>query len=193
MAHQIYQTECFVLRFMNVGEANRLYVLLTEDLGVILATAQGIRERHSKLRGNLQLFSLARVSLVRGREVWRIVGVEEGEHLWFLFRGTENLKVVARLSALVSRLVHGEGKDGKLFGILKLTFSSIQNTTDPEHVSLVELLAHARILEDLGYFVAQGREWLVSGGYTPEVLERTKNERSILINQINHALSATQL
>ncbi len=193
MAHQIYQTECFVLRFSNIGEANRLYLLLTEDLGVIFAVAQGIRERYSKLRGNLQLFSLAKVSLVRGREVWRVVGAEEAFHTWSLFKESERIRTVARLSALVSRLVHGESKEGKLFDIFRTALLSIGSDTNSDHLSGVELVAQARILEDLGYFAAQGREWVLSGDYSKDLLDRAERERGVVLDEISRALTASQL
>ena len=49
-------------------EADRVYNILTRDLGLVRAHAIGVRREESKLRGALEPYSLSSVSLVRGKE-----------------------------------------------------------------------------------------------------------------------------
>ncbi|MCE9517782.1 recombination protein O N-terminal domain-containing protein, partial [Candidatus Nomurabacteria bacterium] len=70
--HHIYHTKSFVIGSYNRGEANKILVLYTREMGLVRAVAQGIRLNKSKLRFGLQDFSYASVDLVRGRDIWRV-------------------------------------------------------------------------------------------------------------------------
>ena len=66
--HHIYTTKAIIIRSIPIGEANKYYFLLTEDLGFIRATAQGVRLDKSKLKGHLQDFCFVEISLVKGKQ-----------------------------------------------------------------------------------------------------------------------------
>ena len=74
--NHIYTTKAIIVKSAPVGEANKLYFLLTHDLGFIKASAQGVRLSKSKLKGHLEEFSLILLSVVKGKEIWRITSVE---------------------------------------------------------------------------------------------------------------------
>jgi len=63
--HHIYHTHGFILSSRNNGEANRMLMIYTREMGLIRAVAQGIRLHKSKLRFTLQDFSYVNVDLVR--------------------------------------------------------------------------------------------------------------------------------
>jgi len=109
MSHFIYSTEAIILDEMPQGEDSRLYFLLTEDLGLVLAQATGVRLLKSKLRFHLSLFDLARVELVRGKNIWRITSARSEAEAGKFYR-SQNVDVFARLSRLVRRMVHGEAQ-----------------------------------------------------------------------------------
>lgn len=71
-----YGTEAWVLGSRDVGEADRLVILYTKDLGRIDALAKGVRVISSKLRGHLNTFSNTRVLLTPGKEYWRLLDAE---------------------------------------------------------------------------------------------------------------------
>ncbi len=55
--HHIYHTEGIILGSKNYGEAGKYYSIFTRDLGMIYASAQGVRKMSSKLRFILQDFA----------------------------------------------------------------------------------------------------------------------------------------
>src|ERR1700733_8051707 len=81
MSHRIYTTSGFVVESRPYGEAGKILSIFTRDLGMVNAAAQGIRLVRSKLRYHAQDFSLAKFSLVRGRDLWRVVGAENVENV----------------------------------------------------------------------------------------------------------------
>lgn len=74
--YHIYHTRGVILGSVPIGESNRFYKIFTEEMGLVHATAQAVREAKSKLRYSLQDFSWASFDLVKGREVWRITSAQ---------------------------------------------------------------------------------------------------------------------
>src|ERR1035437_4083782 len=102
--HHIYTTKAIIIKSVPIGEANKYYFLLTEDLGFIRASAQGVRLDKSKLKGHLQEFCLVKISLVKGKEVWRITGVETIERA-DLLKETNKLIAIKNIFSLLLRLL----------------------------------------------------------------------------------------
>lgn len=166
-------TEAVVLGRHDFGEANRWYHLLTPDFGLVVARAQGVRELKSKLNGHLALFGHAQISLVRGREYWRLIGAEEALHEKF---SPASLKSQARVAGLLRRLLPEAGADPELFALVQRGFSDLP----AGEVALVW-----NILRLLGYIAVENP----SSAVQPSV----DCSDTILIEQINRALSHSQL
>jgi len=79
MSERIYTTSALVIGERTSGEASKVFTLFTRELGLVYAYARSVREVRSKLRYNLPLYSFTLVSLVAGREYWRIVGAEDSQ------------------------------------------------------------------------------------------------------------------
>lgn len=112
MSYAVYTTRGWILASAPSGEASKSYSIYTEDFGLVSARAQGVRKLDSKLRYNLDDFSFATLSLVRGKEFWRLTGAEKAE----LPEGGKLAR--ARVLSLVKRLVHGEERNEALFRAL---------------------------------------------------------------------------
>src|SRR3989344_4658930 len=116
MAHHVYDTEGFILGSTPLGEANHLISVLTQELGFIRGFARSSRRENSKLRYALQNLSFVRLSLVRGKEMWRIIGAHEGEQMYReLCHDEAKLALLGNLRALLMRLVQGEDRHEHLF------------------------------------------------------------------------------
>jgi recombinational DNA repair protein (RecF pathway) len=192
MSHFIYRTEAIILGEMPSGEDNRLYFLLTDELGFVMAQATGVRLLKSKLRFHLSLFANVDVELVRGKNIWRIVNVYGRESKVF-FR-TPHAPVFARLAALVRRLVHGEEDNKKLFNEIKeARLVLLENNLSRDEETSLELVSVARILETLGYFSALKYAPILSGPISRETLSGVVSLRRELTRDINEALKESQL
>lgn len=146
MSIEKYTTEAFVLAEYEQGEHDKTLKLFTKDFGVLFAVAKSVRKLESKMRYHLGVAKKVRVTLVRGKEVWRLVGIE----------GIENSsRQSAVICELVERFVRGEGTQKKLFDHASM-FSVIAPQSFPEDVGMMTI--YYVFLVDLGY--ADG---LVSG------------------------------
>lgn len=154
MAYHIYETEAFVLDERPLGEANKIFYLLTPDLGLVAASAQGIRLLKSKLRFQIAKYARVRVALVRGKEVWRLTGAEKAGSLDEIFLDRRKLEPVVKVFSLLSKFLRGEGEQRAVFADLGAALSYLNSvTTEDNGRSLYgwELSLVLRLLNNLGY------------------------------------------
>ena len=105
--HHIYHTEGIILGSKNYGEAGKYYFIFTRDLGMIYASAQGVRKISSKLRFILQDASYVKVDLVRGKDFWRITSASKTNKLENLSRNLISFEIFTNISRLLKRLLTG--------------------------------------------------------------------------------------
>lgn len=178
-----------------MGEANRLYFLLTRDLGFIKVTAQGVRLSKSKLKGHLQVFSLVKISVVKGKDLWRITNAEAIVQNGVI-KNKGKLAVLFNSSALLLRLVHGEEKNEKLFECVESAYILCRDADlSAEELKNTEILTVLRIMHFLGYIKkAEGLSVFAENtNLTPEILSDFSVKSKIAVSEINRALKETHL
>lgn len=171
------------------GEANADVYLLTHEFGLVRGRAQGLRKSGAKLAPALQTFAESDVTLVRGKDTWRIAGGALVEN-W-----AEKLESSARVRAgkiaqLILRLVHGESNDPSTFFIFKSFLESLSGIS-PEEADAAECLVALRLLRTLGLDAGDipGEET----AYDAATLAEVTRSRSALIARVNRGLAASGL
>ncbi|NQV93184.1 DNA repair protein RecO [Candidatus Kaiserbacteria bacterium] len=197
MSHHRYQTRALVLGSTPVGEADRFIDMFTEDLGRVRAIAKSVREERSKLRFSLQDFSVSDVSLVRGREVWRLVGAENRRNIHNEFKNrTEERYTIIRLLSLLKRLLNGEEENKILFRVLSDSLSFLHtNTLNKEELSNFECLIALRVLYNLGYLAKEhtNAHFLETTDISTNLMSHISPIRFDMVKQINISLQESQL
>ncbi|MEX0933512.1 MAG: recombination protein O N-terminal domain-containing protein [Candidatus Paceibacterota bacterium] len=193
MSHTTYTTPAYVLSVRNIGEANRLFTLLTRDFGTLSATAQSIRLERSKLRFALQRFSFAEVSLVRGKGGWRITNAYYLSNI-FLDKSSLHQRIVVDSTELLRRLVVGETPDENLFSIVSdgyMTLSALESKQLPAF----ELVFVSKILTTLGYGGETGilEEFDRESVSSESLRTLAEEKRPLIVKEINSALSSSGL
>jgi len=196
--HTIHNTEGFILKSVNFGEANKYFFIFTSEFGLIKAAAQGSRLLKSKLRYGLEDFSLGSFSFVRGREVWRLISAEKKLVLNHSREGSsnENFLLISRIFSLLLRLLHGEEKNSLLFDSLKEGFIFLkQNNLDGGTLADFECIMALRILAALGYIgkLSQFDKFTTSPYFTQELLTSMSTLKTQAILEINKSLKETHL
>jgi recombinational DNA repair protein (RecF pathway) len=193
MPHHIYTTRAFVVSSRTTGEANRSFSLFTEELGMIQASAQGVRHEKSKLRYSLQNYQYILVSLVRGRESWRIVGAEELRDLPPL--NQSQLEAAARIYGFLLQLIHGEGRIEQLFLDLEAIWQLWSRLVSNSARRHLEILLRLRALHYLGYLDPRPKvvEGLVGGEITPQMLDDLAARQEEVLSIIEQSMMGSQL
>jgi DNA repair protein RecO len=193
--HNIYTTKAIIIKSISIGEANKLYLLITKDLGFIKATAQGVRLAKSKLKTTLQDFYCVNVSLVRGKEIWRITSVQSIKQVK-LSDDLNKISVIKNIFSLLLRLIHGEEKNEKLFECIEEFYQFIfDSSLDLEYLKDLETLTVLRVLYNLGYFkkTEDFMDYLNDSEISISILENFKLKRKQAVLEINLSLKETHL
>ncbi len=179
-----YVTEAIVLKRTPLAEAASLVTLLTNEFGLVSARAEGLRKPGAKLAHALQTLDACTVTLVRGKEAWRVSGAML-EHHWFEALDHESRERAGRMSALLLRLVHGEVNDPRLFSLFSHFLAALPELSEESRDTL-EIETALRMLGLLG----------LDAGPLPEIdtyeplLEEKRRE---LVMRINRGILASGL
>ena len=134
-------------------EADRIYTIMTRDLGLIRAMAIGVRKEASKLRGNIEPFSLSSVSFVKGKDYWRLTSAE-------FIQSISSTLFIARPLALLEKLVQGEASHPELFDAVEEAVLSSGPRDEMFEVRIVsKILFHLGYLKELD--MALGKKSLI--------------------------------
>jgi DNA repair protein RecO len=200
VSHHIYHTRGIVIETLNVREANKSYWIFTRDLGMILALAQGVRLSVSKLRFSLQPLSIAEISLVRGRNGWRVVNAREISNIyWKIKDSAQSVTMFSRVLRLIRRLVVGEEKNQELFGrlfegLMYLSDGLNDKTPTTKQIMNLEFILLLQVLYTLGYFAPPtDLLWCINDALSPEMVENMSTFRRKAIVHINASIKETQL
>lgn len=154
MTYRIYHTEGYIIDSSNSGESNKVFTILTMELGTIIAIAQASRKLQSKLRYSLQDLTFAKFALVRGKDIWRITGAEKISNLYDKKIPIQIRQSLARVLHFIKRLSPGESVNKRVFTEFGNLFSAISSTKiikDHKELLAVENLAYLRIAHHFGY------------------------------------------
>ena len=194
MPHHVYQTHAFIVGGVNSGDANRFVDVFTREIGLVRAVAQSARRERSKLRYSLQNYTFGHVSLVRGRDVWRITGAKGDWSAYHDLREhSGKLLLLGRISSLISRLLTGEEKNEELFDAVSECISFLKEASLTEReLRGVEYIIVSRMLYRLGY-LSEMHDFLNYGSYTDDMINAVLASEKEFVQEINHALKESQL
>jgi DNA repair protein RecO (recombination protein O) len=174
--HHIYHTEGIILGSKNYGEAGKYYYIFTRDLGLVYASASGVRKMSSKLRFILHDFAYVKIDLVQGKDFWRVTSASKTGVLENLIKKGEHLVIFSNIARLLKRLLAGIEKNEPLFLAVLDGLLLLEKSASSEESKSIEINIVLTILDKLGY---------VEAG-----LAKTRAEA---INIINQALKETHL
>lgn len=192
--HHIYHTEGLILSSRAYGEAGKYYAIFTRDLGMIYASAQGVRKMSSKLRYVLQDFSYIKLDLVKGKDFWRLTSASKTNKLSGIVTDTGRLQVFHNIARLLKRLLAGEDPNKELFHDLINGLSVLENTEGETGLRNIEIILVLRILSNLGY-IGDGLDVdsLIKSPFEDSLMLEVSKSRKDILNTINKALKETHL
>ena len=196
MAHQIYHTEGFILEKRDFKEADSLLFILTKDFGLIPVLALGLRRLPSKLRYQAVLFNHTNLSLVKGREWWRLVAAEETDLSRTLKRKTKKKAIYLRSLILLRQFFHGEEDDQLVFNDFKrgLIFLAQENLSESAYQNF-ECILVLRVLKLLGYLKDEPslRQFLLFSEWSHEIIQAMTDKQQPAISLINSSFAAASV
>jgi DNA repair protein RecO (recombination protein O) len=183
MRHK-YVTSSLVLARTPIAESASLVTLLTDEFGLIRARAEGLRKPGAKLAHALQTLDRSDVTLVRGKEGWRLSGAILEEH-WFGKLDRSSRLRAGRVAGLLLRLVHGEANDPALFDLFVAFLAKLPDLDEASQDAL-ECATALRMLALLGLDAGPLPD---TDAYEP----LSSEERRAIVTRINQGILASGL
>jgi DNA repair protein RecO len=150
MSYQTYTTEALVCGSFLHNTADKVFILFTREMGMLYATAKSVREERSKQRFALQDFSLIRVSLIKGKQGWRVGSVEAKTNYFTKAEDRTSRGSVVLIFKTLRRFIHGEESTPILFDFCLLALEGVGRIMSKER-SFWDLIVELKILNELGY------------------------------------------
>lgn len=192
--HHIYHTEGIILGSKGYGETGKYYYIFTRDLGMICASAQGVRKMSSKLRFILQDFAYVKIDLVQGKDFWRVTSASKTNKLEKLSKNPEIFRVVSNIAHLLKRLLAGIEKNENLFADLAKGLAILEKAETAEKIRDLEVVIVLRILNNLGYIGGdEALQNLVQSPFAENLIFEISGFRREALRQINKALKESHL
>lgn len=197
MSHHIYQTKAYVIEGVDSGEANKRLLLLTEDLGLIVVAAQGVRLGVSKLKASIQDFSYVRVSVVRGKEVWRLTNAEKLISLYDKRLPISVKRVLIEALMFVKRLTPTDVHLKEVFDVMSSLSSYCFESKNEAVLYTEEALMYFKvhILSLLGYGLVDdvAKKICAVDVINTEILSHIKEHTDLLRKSVDKALLESHL
>lgn len=193
--YHIYHTHGFILSSRNVGEANKVFSIYTREMGLVYASAQGIRLHKSKLRFTMQEFSYVNVDLVRGRDFWRVTSASHISSFPIARSNYSSVLIMARVSKLLERLCAGESPSENIFDdFIQVLYLLDDKEVPAESREALEIHLVLRIMNSLGYIGdSEILTKYLSKSFDSNKTKMLLKEKRSIIAHINKAISESQL
>lgn len=148
----MYGVEAFVLSSSDVGEYDRMYSLLTKELGKVRAVARSVRKSAAKLAGHLDVPNKSWVELVPTSKGWQVTRALEQESFHAMRSDRAALSAVLSSARFMDAFVH-EMRDQELFGLWGHFLSRLSQAAEQDNgrVALVAAQFKLRALSLFGF------------------------------------------
>ncbi len=192
--HHIYHTEGIILGSRNTGESGKYYYIFTKELGMIYATASGVRKISSKLRFILQDYAYLKIDLVQGQNFFRITSASKTNQLEKIAKRPETLKIFHNIARLLKRLLAGVEPNEALFADVLNNLLAIEKMEEKNDLNNAEAVIVLRILHNLGYIgLNDNLNELVKSPFEENIIFEASKVRMNILREINKALKETHL
>ena len=186
--HTLVTTPAYVLSSYPQGESSLVYKLFTKDRGVLYAHGRSVRELRNRNRYALQVGYKPTVTLVRGRETWRITTAQHNG----------SVRIATEHSSAVRKVLHLLGRYLPVEDVVSGVFEDVEHFAEAlclhkEYAHLIEAIVVLRILDRLGYVARPLEEqvivpFLETHAFDRSTLERGEPHKAVLIERVNAAL-----
>jgi DNA repair protein RecO (recombination protein O) len=143
-----FRVEAVVLRHSDWGEADRMLVLFTLELGKVRTIAKGVRKARSRKAGHLEPFTRSSLLLARGREMLLVTQAETLEPFTLLRDDLLLTTYASYVVELLDRFTYEEGENRAIYALLSETLARLANGIDPD---LAVRFYEIRLLDLLGF------------------------------------------
>lgn len=154
-----------VLKRTAVGDNDVILTVFTSELGVVKASAKGVKSYKNKFSAGTALFSYSEFILLKGKDIYRVRSCELLESFYNLSTNIERIAFATYIADLTAYTVKETIADARLLSLLLNTFYLLANSD--RNLRLVKSVYELKLLCYSG--LAPQLECCVSCGDTEHV------------------------
>ena len=124
-----YKTRALVLKKEDRGEADRVFTVFSQDLGRVELFAKSIRAITSKLKGGIEIFSLAELEFIQGKTRKTLIEASFEQKFSRIARTPEKLAMAMSACRAVDDFIKGQEADSRVWDLLAGFFSKLADET----------------------------------------------------------------
>jgi len=143
-----FHAEAVVLRHNDWGEADRILLLYTREMGKLRVVAKGVRKIRSRKAGHLEPFTRVRLYLARGRDMPIVTQAETVEAYQPLREALMLTGFAAYIVELLDRFTYEEGSNRFVYALLT---DSLARLAGPESPWMAVRYYEIQLLDLVGY------------------------------------------
>jgi DNA repair protein RecO (recombination protein O) len=167
------RVEGVVIKHQDWGEADRLLIIFTREIGKIRTIAKGVRKPRSRKAGHLEPFTRASLLLAKGRDFYILTQAEAIDTYDSIKDNLVNLSYASYVVELLTSFTYEGEENRDLYRLVTNTLSRLNQGDSPE------ILIHYYEIRLLDY-----------AGFRPQLFECTRCHNEILPE--NQFFSAVQ-
>jgi DNA repair protein RecO (recombination protein O) len=122
-----HKTQGFILKEKEVDEADIIFFVFSKDFGRLDLLAKSIRKISSKLRPQMELFSLVEVGFIEGKRGERLVETKSLERFSRIKKDLKRIFLAQKISEILDLLIKGSEKEERIFNLLKEVFERLNS------------------------------------------------------------------
>jgi DNA repair protein RecO (recombination protein O) len=129
---RLYKTDGIIIKRSDSGEADRLLTLYTPQLGKVRAVAKGARKMTSRLGGHVELLTLSRFMIAKGRQVDYVTQAEIVRSFVEIRDSLTLVSYAYYLAELIDQFAEGSTENEPLYDLLHNALASLASARNPD-------------------------------------------------------------
>lgn len=147
-----YKTKAIIIKQYEVGEADRIIIAFSRDLGLITLSARGVRKTLAKLKGHLELYTYSQLLIHKSRGAIDIItGAETIYSFKKLRESLENTSRIFLIFEFLNRVLPEREEHKKIFDLLLFVLKELEKQPERERRLILSSHFLLRTLKELGY------------------------------------------
>lgn len=193
-----HTTAGVVLDVAEIGEADALFTIFTEALGLVRAAAKGVRLERSKLRPHFGRFHIGEFQFVEGKEYLRLIDARAITQCFPNAGTLAQWEMLGRFAAFFLRMVRGAAPDPPLWNFFSILFAffALQRLIEAP-LSAAENFLKLRLIYHLGYLstaeLRSAPHALLTEPLSAKIFTQAQKHEKIITRLLEKGIYASQL
>ncbi|MFA5270183.1 MAG: DNA repair protein RecO [Patescibacteria group bacterium] len=142
------KTKGIIIKRINLGEADRILTILTEDRGKVRVVAKGVRKPKAKLGGFLELFRYNEYLLAEGRNLDLVAGAYTIDSLVGVGQSLRSVATAYYIAETVDKLIEETQESSRAFEIV---YRALKAISQSGNLDAIKSWFEVNLLTSLGF------------------------------------------